>query len=120
MKKIQRIWLSVLAVMLVLALASPFEATAVAASQPSTVFTANPTSLEPAGGAATVVRKRRNPEAGKKKAAKRVGIGAAVGAGAGALLGGKKGALIGAASGAGGGYAYHQYKKHKARKRVAQ
>src|SRR2546425_12956492 len=75
MRKIQRIWLSVMAVMLVLALASPFEATAVAASQPSTVFTANPTSLEPADGAAAVVR-RRNPEAGKKKAAKRVGIGA--------------------------------------------
>jgi hypothetical protein len=38
-------------------------------------------------------RRYRNPEAGKKKAAKRIGIGTAIGAGAGALIGGRKGAL---------------------------
>ncbi|MGA9995429.1 MAG: YMGG-like glycine zipper-containing protein [Pyrinomonadaceae bacterium] len=60
---------------------------------------------------------RRNPEAGKKKAAKRVGIGTAIGAGAGALIGGRKGALIGAGAGAAGGTAYHYHKKRKWRKR---
>ena len=60
---------------------------------------------------------RRNPQAGKKKAAKRIGIGAAVGAGAGALIGGGKGALIGAGVGAGAGTAYHYHKKHSYRKR---
>jgi uncharacterized membrane protein len=65
----------------------------------------------------TVPAQRRNPEAGKKRAAKRIGIGAAIGAGAGALIGGGKGALIGAGVGAGSGTAYHYYKKNKARKR---
>ena len=58
-----------------------------------------------------------NPEAGKKKAAKRIGIGAAIGAGAGGLIGGRKGALIGAGAGAGAGTAYHFHKKHQAAKR---
>ena len=62
-------------------------------------------------------RHRRNPEAGKGKAAKRIGVGAAVGAGAGALIGGKKGALIGAGAGAGAGTAYHIHKKRSWRKR---
>jgi len=44
------------------------------------------------------------------KAAKRVGIGAAIGAGTGVLLGGKKGAIIGAGAGALGGYIYHRGK----------
>ena len=60
---------------------------------------------------------RRNPEAGKKKAAKRIGIGAAIGAGGGALIGGRKGALIGAGVGAGAGTAYHYHKKHSYRRR---
>ncbi len=60
---------------------------------------------------------RRNPEAGKKKAAKRIGIGAAIGAGAGALIGGRKGALIGAGVGAGGGGIYHIKKKRDGRRR---
>lgn len=60
---------------------------------------------------------RRNPEAGKKKAAKRIGIGTAIGAGAGALIGGRKGALIGAGAGAAGGTAYHYHKKRKWRRR---
>ena len=59
----------------------------------------------------------RNPEAGKKKAAKRIGIGTAIGAGAGALIGGRKGALIGAGAGAGAGTAYHYHKKHQYRHR---
>ena len=54
---------------------------------------------------------RRNPEAGKKKAAKRIGIGTAIGAGAGGLIGGRKGALVGAGMGAGGGALYHLHKK---------
>jgi hypothetical protein len=54
---------------------------------------------------------RCNPEAGKKKAAKRIGIGAAIGAGAGGLIGGRKGALVGAGAGAGGGALYHIHKK---------
>jgi len=60
---------------------------------------------------------RRNPEAGKKKAAKRIGVGAAIGAGAGGLIGGRKGALIGAGAGAGAGTAYHYHKKHSYRRR---
>lgn len=60
---------------------------------------------------------RRNPEAGKKKAAKRIGIGAAIGAGAGGLIGGRKGALIGAGAGAGAGTAYHYHKKRSYRRR---
>jgi len=56
-------------------------------------------------------RYRRNPEAGKAKAAKRIGVGAAIGAGAGGLIGGRKGALIGAGAGAAGGTAYHVHKK---------
>jgi len=62
-------------------------------------------------------RRYHNPEAGKKKAAKRIGIGTAVGAGAGALIGGRKGALIGAGAGAGAGTAYHYHKKRQWRHR---
>jgi len=62
-------------------------------------------------------RRYRNPEAGKKKAAKRIGIGTAIGAGAGALIGGRKGALIGAGAGAGAGTAYHYHKKRQWRHR---
>lgn len=62
-------------------------------------------------------RRHRNPEAGKRKAAKRIGIGTAVGAGAGALIGGRKGALIGAGAGAAGGTAYHYHKKRQYRRR---
>lgn len=62
-------------------------------------------------------RPQRNPEAGKKKAAKRIGIGAAIGGAAGGLIGGRKGALIGAGVGAGGGTAYHVHKKRKAARR---
>jgi len=62
-------------------------------------------------------RRYRNPQAGKKKAAKRIGIGTAVGAGAGALVGGGKGALIGAGVGAGAGTAYHYHKKRQWRHR---
>lgn len=58
----------------------------------------------------------QNPEAGKKKAAKRIGIGAAAGGALGGLVGGRKGALIGAGVGAGGGTAYHLHKKRKARR----
>lgn len=57
-------------------------------------------------------RRRHNPEAGKGKAAKRIGIGAAIGAGAGGLIGGRKGAVIGA----GGGAAYHVHKKRSWRR----
>jgi hypothetical protein len=60
---------------------------------------------------------RRNRQAGKRKAAKRIGIGTAVGAGAGALINGKKGALIGAGAGAAGGTAYHYHKKRQWRRR---
>ncbi len=60
---------------------------------------------------------RRNREAGKKKAAKRIGLGAAIGAGVGGLIGGRKGALIGAGAGAGGGTAYHLHKKRQYRRR---
>lgn len=60
---------------------------------------------------------QRNPEAGKKKAAKRIGIGAAAGGAFGGLVGGRKGALIGAGIGAGGGTAYHLHKKRKAKRR---
>jgi uncharacterized membrane protein len=66
---------------------------------------------------AATMQRRKNPEAGKKKAAKRIGIGTAIGAGAGALIGGKKGALIGAGAGAGAGTAYHYHRKSKAKKR---
>jgi uncharacterized membrane protein YebE (DUF533 family) len=62
-------------------------------------------------------QRRRNPQAGKKKAAKRIGIGTAVGAGAGALINGKTGALIGAGAGAAGGTAYHVHKKRQWRRR---
>ena len=68
-------------------------------------------------GDAAQRRRHRNPEAGKKKAAKRIGIGAAIGAGAGGLIGGKKGALIGAGAGAAGGTAYHVHKKRQYRRR---
>ncbi|HKA18719.1 MAG TPA: hypothetical protein VKN18_10535 [Blastocatellia bacterium] len=64
------------------------------------------------GSPADASKKRRhNPEAGKAKAAKRIGVGAAIGAGAGGLIGGRKGALIGAGAGAGAGTAYHVHKK---------
>lgn len=62
-------------------------------------------------------QRRRNPQAGKKKAAKRIGIGTAIGAGAGALINGKTGALIGAGAGAAGGTAYHVHKKRQWRRR---
>ena len=62
-------------------------------------------------------QRRRNPQAGKRKAAKRIGIGTAVGAGAGALINGKTGALIGAGAGAAGGTAYHVHKKRQWRRR---
>jgi hypothetical protein len=62
-------------------------------------------------------QRRHNPQAGKRKAAKRIGIGTAVGAGAGALINGKKGALIGAGAGAAGGTAYHYHKKRQWRRR---
>src|SRR4051812_41849310 len=62
-------------------------------------------------------QRRHNPQAGKRKAAKRIGIGTAVGAGAGALINGKKGALIGAGAGAAGGTAYHYHKKRQWRHR---
>src|SRR5262245_46693082 len=58
----------------------------------------------------------RNKEAGKAKAAKRIGVGAAIGAGAGGLIGGRKGALIGAGAGAGAGTVYHYHKKRSYRK----
>jgi hypothetical protein len=60
---------------------------------------------------------RHNPEAGKAKAAKRIGVGTAIGAGAGGLIGGRKGALIGAGAGAGAGAAYHVHKKRQWRRR---
>jgi hypothetical protein len=62
-------------------------------------------------------RRRRNPQAGKTKAAKRIGIGTAAGTGVGALINGKKGALIGAGAGAAGGTAYHYHKKRQYRRR---
>ena len=62
-------------------------------------------------------QRRRNPQAGKRKAVKRIGIGTAVGAGAGALINGKTGALIGAGAGAAGGTAYHVHKKRQYRRR---
>jgi uncharacterized membrane protein len=61
-------------------------------------------------------RRRHNPEAGKGKAAKRIGIGAAIGAGAGGLIGGRKGAVIGAGAGAAGGGIYHVHKKRSWRR----
>jgi hypothetical protein len=61
-------------------------------------------------------RRRHNPQAGKAKAAKRIGVGAAIGAGAGGLIGGRKGALIGAGAGAGAGTAYHVHKKRSWRR----
>jgi len=66
---------------------------------------------------ASTHRRRRNPQAGKAKAAKRIGVGAAIGAGAGGLIGGRKGALIGAGAGAGAGAAYHVHKKRSWKKR---
>lgn len=56
---------------------------------------------------------RYNPEAGKRKAAKRIAIGAAIGLATGGLLGGGRGALIGGALGAGGGTIFHFHKKHQ-------
>jgi hypothetical protein len=68
-------------------------------------------------GPDVIAQRRRNPEAGKKKAAKRIGVGAAIGAGAGGLIGGRKGALVGAGVGAGGGTLYHIHKKRKYERR---
>jgi len=62
-------------------------------------------------------RRHRNPEAGKGKAAKRIGVGAGIGAVAGGIIGGKKGAVIGAGAGAGAGGAYHVHKKRQYRRR---
>src|SRR5882672_10829200 len=67
--------------------------------------------------AGTKHRRRHNPEAGKRKALKRIGIGTAIGAGAGGIVGGRKGAAIGAGVGAGAGTAYHYHKKRKWRRR---
>jgi|SRR5262249_16418714 len=58
-----------------------------------------------------------NPEAGKKKAIKRIGIGTAIGMGGGGLIGGRKGALIGGGLGAGGGTLFHIHKKRQYEKR---
>lgn len=70
-----------------------------------------------AGPADAYKRQRRhNPQAGKAKAAKRIGVGAAIGAGAGGLIGGRKGAVIGAGAGAAGGAAYHVHKKRSWRR----
>src|SRR5262245_16474938 len=55
---------------------------------------------------------RHNPEAGKRKAFKRIGIGAAIGLATGGLIGGGRGALFGGLLGAGGGAYYHFHKKH--------
>jgi uncharacterized membrane protein len=66
---------------------------------------------------ASAQRRRRNPQAGKAKAAKRIGIGTAAGACVGALINGKKGALIGAGAGASGGTAYHYHQKRQYRRR---
>jgi uncharacterized protein YcfJ len=55
---------------------------------------------------AQYIRHRRH-----MKTAKRVGVGAAVGAGAGALIGGGKGAGIGAVAGAGAGALYDRHEK---------
>lgn len=66
---------------------------------------------------ASAQRRYRNPQGGKRKAVKRIGIGTAIGAGAGALINGKKGALIGAGAGAAGGTAYHYHKKRQYRRR---
>lgn len=74
-------------------------------------------SIAPPADASRRHRRRHNPEAGKGKAAKRIGVGAAIGAGAGGLIGGRKGALIGAGAGAGAGTAYHVHKKRSYRKR---
>lgn len=68
-------------------------------------------------GDASAQRRRHNPQGGKRKAAKRIGIGTAAGAGVGALINGKKGALIGAGAGAAGGTAYHYHKKRQYRRR---
>ncbi|HJQ33029.1 MAG TPA: YMGG-like glycine zipper-containing protein [Pyrinomonadaceae bacterium] len=66
---------------------------------------------------ASAQRRYHNPQGGKKKAAKRIGIGTAAGAAVGAIAGGKKGALIGAGAGAAGGTAYHYHKKRQWRRR---
>jgi hypothetical protein len=73
--------------------------------------------LAPSADASQRRQRRHNPEAGKGKAAKRIGVGAAIGAGAGGLIGGRKGAVIGAGAGAGAGAAYHVHKKRTWRKR---
>lgn len=60
---------------------------------------------------------RHNPQAGTRKAVKRIGIGTGTGAVAGALIGGKRGALIGGGLGAGAGTAYHYHKKNQWKRR---
>src|SRR5262245_62818867 len=52
-----------------------------------------------------------NPEAGKKKAIKRIGIGTANGMGGGEGIGGRKGTLMGSGQGARGGTTFEMYKK---------
>jgi len=69
------------------------------------------------GDASAQRRHRRNRQAAKAKAARRIGVGTAIGAGAGALINGKRGALVGAGLGATGGTAYHYHKKRKWRRR---
>jgi hypothetical protein len=54
-----------------------------------------------------------NPQAGKKKAIKRIAVGSAVGLAAGGLIGGGGGALVGGLLGAGGGTLFHFHKKHQ-------
>lgn len=81
------------------------------------VFILIAASVPPADAYQRRHRRRHNPEAGKGKAAKRIGIGTAIGAGAGAVVGGGKGAAIGAGAGAAGGAAYHVHKKRSWKRR---
>lgn len=50
-----------------------------------------------------------------KRAWKRTGIGAAIGAAGGGLMGGRKGVVIGGLVGAAGGYIYHRSKENNRR-----
>lgn len=70
--------------------------------------------IVPAASAAHHYRSRAQYIRHKRhmKTAKRVGIGAAVGAGAGAVIGGGKGAGIGALAGVGAGALYDRHEKH--------
>jgi len=58
---------------------------------------------------------RRHRRHRRRKAVKRIGIGAAGGAAIGALAGGGKGALIGGAAGAGAGALYNKHENDKGR-----